>query len=40
MMEAIGINIGYLIVQLAIFVVFLAALVIGLRAIIRYINKD
>lgn len=39
-MQAVGINLGYLLIQISVLLILLALVVIGIRAIIKYINKD
>jgi hypothetical protein len=39
-MQAVGINLGYLLIQMSVLLILLALVVIGIRAIIKYINKD
>lgn len=39
-MQSLGINWGYLLIQVSVLIVLLVLVVIGLRAVIKYINKD
>lgn len=39
-MQSLGVNLGYLVTLIGILVLLLALVVIGLRAIKKYINKD